>query len=157
MMDFLAGLPGKVATLVSRLTSTRAANLDNLDATVSTRAAAATALSTTQWTNLRAGYLDNLAGGAPISTVVNSIQTGFVSVGSPSSSSGEDTVYTDVTITAVTTAKAMVIVQPGITYSSGSASYPLTGRLTSSTNLRISGFNAAITSIRCRWYVIEFK
>lgn len=41
-------------------TNTRAGNLDNLDTTVSSRAAAATALSTAQWTNTRAGYLDNL-------------------------------------------------------------------------------------------------
>jgi hypothetical protein len=34
--------------------------LTNLDAAVSTRAPAATALSTAQWTNARAGYLDNI-------------------------------------------------------------------------------------------------
>lgn len=34
----------------------------NVDAAVSSRAAAATALSTVQWTNTRAGYLDNLNG-----------------------------------------------------------------------------------------------
>lgn len=36
----------------------------NIDGTITSRAAAATALSTTQWTNTRAGYLDNLSGGA---------------------------------------------------------------------------------------------
>lgn len=42
---------------------------DNLNATVSSRAAAATALSTVQWTNARAGYLDNLnTGGLEIAT-----------------------------------------------------------------------------------------
>jgi len=41
-------------------TNTRAANLDNLDTTVSSRAPASTALSTTQWTNTRAANLDNL-------------------------------------------------------------------------------------------------
>lgn len=46
-----------VTTLLSRLTSTRAANLDNLDAAVSTRAAAATALSNLTWTDAKAGYL----------------------------------------------------------------------------------------------------
>ncbi len=56
----LLGLPGKVKTLVDRLTSTRATNLDNLDAAITTRAAASTALSSTTWTGARAGYLDLL-------------------------------------------------------------------------------------------------
>ncbi len=37
---------------------------NNVDAQVSTRALAATALSTANWTNARAGYLDNLSAGA---------------------------------------------------------------------------------------------
>lgn len=49
-----------LATLLTRLTSGRATNLDNLDAAISTRAAAATALSNVQWTNTRATNLDNL-------------------------------------------------------------------------------------------------
>lgn len=36
----------------------------NIDAAISSRAAAATALSTANWTNIRAGYLDNLSAGA---------------------------------------------------------------------------------------------
>ena len=46
MIGGLMGLPGKVKTLIDRLTATRAANLDYLTAT-------------------RAGYIDNLSGGAP--------------------------------------------------------------------------------------------
>jgi len=56
----LMGLPGKVKTLLDRLTATRAGNLDNLNTTVSSRAAAATALSTANWTNTRAGNLDTI-------------------------------------------------------------------------------------------------
>jgi len=56
----LMGLPGKVKALLDRLTATRAGNLDNLNTTVSSRAAAATALSTANWTNTRAGNLDRL-------------------------------------------------------------------------------------------------
>jgi hypothetical protein len=56
----LLGLPGKVKTLIDRLTSTRATNLDNLDAAITTRAAAATALSSATWTGTRAGYIDLL-------------------------------------------------------------------------------------------------
>ena len=60
MIDFLLGVPGKLKTLTDRLTSGRAANLDNLNATVSSRAAAASALSNATWTDARAGKLDKL-------------------------------------------------------------------------------------------------
>lgn len=74
-----------VTSLLSRLTSTRAGYIDNLSggavalqstlttlqttvgaagAGLTALAPAATALSTAQWTNTRAGYLDNLSGGA---------------------------------------------------------------------------------------------
>jgi hypothetical protein len=49
-------------TLLGRLTATRAGYLDNLSG--GAVALAATALSTAQWTNTRAGYLDNLSAGA---------------------------------------------------------------------------------------------
>ena len=57
MSAFLLGIPGKVKTLLDRLTAARAGYLDRLDATVSSRAAAATALSTAQWTNALATAL----------------------------------------------------------------------------------------------------
>ena len=78
MLAFLAGVPGKLKTVLDRLTATRAANLDDLDVAVSTRmpgsateqgridvaistrAAASTALSTVNWTTVRAGKLDTL-------------------------------------------------------------------------------------------------
>lgn len=53
-------LANLLQTLSARLTSTRADNLDNLDATVSSRAPASTALSTSTWTSTRAGKLDKL-------------------------------------------------------------------------------------------------
>lgn len=59
-MWFLAGLPSKLKVLVDRLTSARAANLDNLNATVSSRAPASTALSNAVWTDTRAGKLDSI-------------------------------------------------------------------------------------------------
>ena len=58
MIDFLLGVPGKLKTLTDRLTADRAANLDDLDTTVSSRAAASTALSSATWTNTKAGYID---------------------------------------------------------------------------------------------------
>ena len=45
---------------MSSWTSARAAKVDYLDTTVGSRAPANTALSTAQWTNARAGYLDKL-------------------------------------------------------------------------------------------------
>ena len=60
MWTMLAGVPGKLKTMLDRLTSTRAANLDNLNATISSRAAASTALSNAVWTDTRAGKLDLL-------------------------------------------------------------------------------------------------
>lgn len=49
-----------LANHVAAWTSARAAKMDNLDAAISSRAPASTALSTAQWTNTRAGYLDKL-------------------------------------------------------------------------------------------------
>lgn len=60
MWALLAGVPGRLKTLIDRLTATRAANLDNLNATVSSRAPADTALSTATWTGTRAGKLDSI-------------------------------------------------------------------------------------------------
>jgi hypothetical protein len=60
MIGALMGLPGKIKTLLDRLTATRAGYLDRLDAAVTTRAAASTALTNTTWTDTRAGYLDGM-------------------------------------------------------------------------------------------------
>lgn len=62
MWTMLAGVPGKLKTLADRLTATRAANLDKLDANITTRAAAATALSNAVWSDARAGKLDKIDG-----------------------------------------------------------------------------------------------
>ena len=49
-----------LTTLTGRLTSGRATAIDNLDATVSSRAPSSTALSSATWTPTRAGLVDNL-------------------------------------------------------------------------------------------------
>lgn len=61
MIEVLLGLPSKVKTLVDRLTSTRAAKLDYLDATISSTAPASTALSNAVWSDARAAKLDTAA------------------------------------------------------------------------------------------------
>ena len=93
MLESLYGLPGKIKTLLDRLTaaragyldsinpavtgwnSTRAGYVDRLDAAVSTRAPASTALSNATWTDARAGYQDRLdttvSSRAPASTALS--------------------------------------------------------------------------------------
>ena len=56
----LLGLPGRIKTLLDRLTATRAANLDHLDATISTRALASTAVNSADLTTARIVLLDKL-------------------------------------------------------------------------------------------------
>lgn len=60
MWALLAGVPGRLKTLIDRLTAARAANLDSIDATISSRAPANTALSTATWTGTRAANLDSI-------------------------------------------------------------------------------------------------
>lgn len=64
----LLALPGRIKTVLDRLTATRAANLDDLDATISSRAPSSTAVSNATLTNARIINLDNLD--APISNLV---------------------------------------------------------------------------------------
>ncbi|CAH1387012.1 hypothetical protein [Candidatus Nitrotoga sp. M5] len=61
MIEVLLGVPAKVKTLVDRLTATRAARLDYLDAAISSRAPASTAASNAVWTDPRAAKLDTVA------------------------------------------------------------------------------------------------
>jgi hypothetical protein len=148
MMPALMGLPAKAKAIYDHLTnylpSTRAAKIDNLDAAISSRAVASTALSNATWTGALAAILGNTIQ----TTVIASIQTGYVTVPSPLAGSGEDAYYGDVTITGVSsTQKCVVLYQD---YNGGS-----TARLTSTTNLRIS--RQATATFRGRWTVIEFK
>lgn len=75
MIGLLASIKSGITTLTGRLTSTRAGYLDNLDAAMSTRAPASTALSSATWTGTKAGYLD-----APISGVLALAYVGYVNV-----------------------------------------------------------------------------
>lgn len=104
-----------------------------------------------------ANYSDLFAP-APTSPI-KSIQTGYASSAALSSGSGEDAKYLDVTISAVTAAKSVVMFDGGAGSSTSAAtSYNSTNkctyRLTSSTNLRIS--NLIQTAIAGRWQVVEY-
>lgn len=102
-----------------------------------------------------------LAGGGG----VKSIQTGYVlSPQLTSAGSGEDARSFDVTISAVNTAKSIVIFDgvasnsAGERYNAGSnLSYLPTARLTSATNLRFGNSANATTYICGRWTVVEYK
>lgn len=143
MIEFLLAVPGRTKKLVDRLTQARADKLDFLDVAVSGRAAAATAVSNADYTAARAAKLDSVI---LTSVLASSIQTGYTN-SLPNASSGEDNYYTDVAISAVVIAKSLVLCM------SIEAGHVMSGRLTSTTNLRISGSISA----RGRWYVIEFK
>lgn len=104
MSAFLFGVPGKLKTLLDRLTATRAGYLDRIDATVSSRAPASTALDSSVWTGTKAGYLD-----AAVTSRLGSIKAiykGTISVTTSGSSptAGGGTA----TITAVVDAKTLI-------------------------------------------------
>ena len=61
MSGALKSIPGLVQTIIDRLTTTRAAALDNLDDAITSRAPAATALSTAVWTPAHADALASAA------------------------------------------------------------------------------------------------
>lgn len=127
---FLFGLPGKIKTLLDRLTATRAGLLDNLNATISSRAAASTALSNSIWTNTKAGYLD-----APISSIpsafVKSVQRGTATYGA-----GENSI--SITVSAVNMAKSMLLINEKRTTPWGLDEYVSGGYLVTSTAILIS-------------------
>lgn len=87
-MDFLLGVPGKLKTLLDRLSSTWAAKLDtlytdytaaratklsSLDAAITSRAAAAT------WTSALATYLADVARRKPCASIINYYSAGGTS------------------------------------------------------------------------------
>lgn len=150
MLDALMGVPGKLKTLLDRLTATRAGYLDNLDAAVTTRAAASTALSTATWTSTRAGYLDNLSS-APLSTAINRIQSGTIQL------TGTMTSGT-ATITSVDTSKSLVIWN-GVSISTSGTAFADFGvrlALTSGTTVtatRVGNYGGPTVAFT----VIEFK
>lgn len=102
MIDFLLGVPGKLKTiydyLVANLSTTRTAKIDNLDAAISTRAAASTALTNATWTDAKAGFIDGAISGRLGS--IKAIYTGNITIANGASSG-------TATITAVNTAKAI--------------------------------------------------
>lgn len=105
MIDFL-GLGAKLKAINDRLNATWAALLDavaaKIDVTLSTRAPAATALTTATWTNGRAANLDNLDMLLSAYSPVKSIQQ-------ISSGIADGEISKTININAVTFAKTFLI------------------------------------------------
>jgi hypothetical protein len=155
MIDFLLGVPGKLSTIYTYLTthlgSTRAAKIDNLDATVSSRAAASTALSSATWTNTKAGYIDAAITGRLGS--IKAIYRGTIALSGTSSSA-------TATITAVVTEKSVIMLL-GANHSGGvdrDAQVIARIELTNSTTVTAyHGSGSPGTSITVGYQVIEFN
>ena len=139
MIDFLAGVPGKLKTLADRLSSTWAAKLDTLYSDLHTRAPAIDNLDAAISSRASAASLSGL-----LTTVVNSIQHGEGTI-----PNGEQ--YLDVAITAVNTNKAIVLMR------SGSTVYSIYVLLTSSTNVRVGRLGELTGTCVVSFTVLEFK
>lgn len=145
-----------LANHVAAWTSTRAAKLDNLDAAISSRASANTALSTAQWTNTRAGYLDKLNSGVAVASLagklVKSVQRGVIELAIGVGSG-------NLTINAVDTSKA-IIVPAGRCYDGGNNYGDMftNGMLTftNSTTVNLERCSNSAGTLRVAVQVIEF-
>ena len=158
MLGFLAGIPGKLKTVIdylnTNMSTARTAKIDNLDAAISTRAPSSTALSTATWDATKAGYLDMAVSGvARIKSIqhINSTQ-----------SAGNDPagVYATITINSVSVSKTIVIFN-GVSGSNSTTWSAGGGRLhlSSSTQLTFAAsrdssdaFNFTINAVVVEFY-----
>lgn len=95
------------------------------------------------------------------SGAVKSIQKGFVNAVTPSTGTGDDVTYYNVTITSVDTTKSVVMVEAGEGNSAENSVYysqmiRVFGRLTSSTNLRLHTPATNLGKLTASWTVIEY-
>jgi len=144
MISFLLCVPGKLNTLTDRLTSGRAANLDNLDVAVSTTAPASTALSSATWTGTKAGYLDGAISGRLGS--IKAIYRGTITSNTA-------------TITAVDTTKSILMNLGGYGTDSGSVnvgSIPYL-ELTNSTTITASRASGCSGTSKVSYQLVEFN
>lgn len=128
MIDF-QGLGGKLKTLLDRLTAGRAAAIDNIDVPVSTRAAAATALSSGTWSGALATIL---AGAMKLARAEVVTATGTTGTGAGRK-------WADITIPATTIGKTACFV--GGAGRVGSAEARAMAVLTSATTIRVHYVN----------------
>ena len=149
MIGFFAGVPGKLATLLARLSSARAILLDNLDAAITTRAPSSTALTSATWTNARAAKLDYLdAAISGITTMIQSVQYGTLTWGTNTAPTAS--------ISSVVVAKS-VLINLG-TSASGSAGLTDMGNITLTSSTVVTGSRVGnVNGCHTKFVVVEFK
>lgn len=138
MIQSILNIVPWIKALYTDYTTARAAKLDNLDAAISTRAPASTALSTATWTATRAGKIDNLdvAVSSRLSSAIKSVQ--YVTLSSIAYSSGN--ISGTKTISSVNTSKTILIpMLRGNTDTSGTTLGYWLPTLASSTSVSVSG------------------
>lgn len=174
MSSFSLSIPAQLKKITDRLA--QAANLDNLDKTISSRAPASTALSNTVWTAARANNLNAPLSGvatqssanavntnvnainanvdASLSTILSSIvgprkiQLGIASnFTNEAVSTNERRYYQDVAITAVSSVTNCVVLVRGFGISTYNSAYSTPPRMTP-----MLGFLKNASSLRLECY-----
>ncbi len=152
MIDFLLGVPGKLKTISDYLTGTLypyiTTRTANLDTTISSRAAASTALTNATWTDTRAAKIDTIDTTVSATARIKLIQRGTIALSNGGFTTGTST------ITAVVTAKTELRCL-GFSATSGDiTSYPRL-ELTNTTTVTATrgGTSGAVT---VSWEVTEY-
>ena len=152
MIESLLGLPYKIKLLLDRLTPARAAKLDNVNDTITSRAPAASAVSNAVLTDVRVAYLDNLSA-APLR--IKLIQRGVINI---FSAAGTDT--GTATITAVNPAKTELRLLGYNGYrtdTGGLWNEPASVRLASATSVLAQRFTSSnVISTSVSWELTEY-
>lgn len=127
MSTFLLGVPGKLKTLLDRLTAARANKLDFLTKSLDELAAADTALLRTTWTDTRAGRIDTNVASRAAPADVNAARDAILAALGDGSVKVIKSIQQvlmgsgDATINAVDTAKAMIVCPAAAGFTSSSS------------------------------------
>ena len=157
MLEPLLGLPGRIKILIDRITSTRASNLDNLNATVSSRAPASTALSSSVWTGTKAGYVDTAISGRASQSSVDALPQGIInSVQRGSFNPPQSSTSANVTISSVDLGKSFLVFSFRSDIAASNLEHVWTGNLTSATNINFQRYTAVTFPHTIEWQVIEY-
>ena len=157
MLEPLLGLPGRIKILMDRITSTRASNLDNLNATVSSRAPASTALSSSVWTGTKAGYVDTAISGRASQSSVDALPQGIIkSVQRGSFNPPQSSTSANVTISSVDLGKSFLVFSFRTDTTVSDFRIVWTGNLTSATNINFQRYVAVVIPNTIEWQVIEY-
>lgn len=147
MLPALLSTVSKLNTLVSRLTSTRATNLDNLDAAITTRSTLTSAQAAAAVWAATPRTLTSISV-TSIPSVIQSIQQ----------INGDLNGTTlDRTITAVVTAKTVILFAGASGPSGGAVDFFPRATLLNSTTVRLTRGNTSGSTTQYSFFVVEFK